>query len=163
MSPELAVLLEKIGGMPMYFGLDFSDINASSSDGDNALHIVAGWGDVAGAKLLIDAGIEIDKRGDRGYTPLHQACITGDPETVRLLADNGADLYALTEGDTPFMLARAFKHDHICDLLKPYLENVGRDDPNIWTRVRIAHLKQEVERLEGTLAQESDPAIPPAV
>ena len=40
---------------------------------------------------------------------------------MKLLVDQGADLFALSEGDAPFAAARRAGHDHICDLLGPYL------------------------------------------
>ena len=57
---------------------DFSDVNATSNDGDNALHCVVRWGDLGAANALIDAGIDINKTGDLGYTPLHVACMKGN-------------------------------------------------------------------------------------
>lgn len=53
--------------------IDFSDVNATSSDGDNALHCVVRWGDLAVAMALINDGIDINKAGDLGDTPLHGA------------------------------------------------------------------------------------------
>src|SRR5882672_4452769 len=64
---------------------DFSDVNACSSDGDNGLHCVVMWGDLSAAKALIDAGIDVNKAGDLGYTPLHLACMKGNVELVTLL------------------------------------------------------------------------------
>src|SRR5580700_11780427 len=77
---------------------DFSDVNATSSDGDNALHCVVRWGELAAAKALIDAGIDVNKAGDLGYTPLHVACMQGNVEMVKLLIDKGANMFALSEG-----------------------------------------------------------------
>jgi ankyrin repeat protein len=48
-------------------------VNATSSDGDNALYCVVRWGDLAAAKALIGAVVDINKAGDLGYTPLHVA------------------------------------------------------------------------------------------
>jgi ankyrin repeat protein len=55
------------------------------------MHCVVRWGDLAAAKALIDAGIDINKAGDLGYTPLHVACMKGNAETAKLLVDRGAD------------------------------------------------------------------------
>ena len=51
---------------PRLANTDFSDVNATSSDGDNAPHCVVRRGDVGAAKALIDAGIDINKAGDLG-------------------------------------------------------------------------------------------------
>jgi ankyrin repeat protein len=96
--------------------VDFSDINACSLDGDNALHCIVRWGDLDAAQTLINAGVDINKAGDLGYTPLHVACMKGNIEMVKLLIDSGADLFAMNEGDIPFTSARLAEHDAICDL-----------------------------------------------
>ena len=158
MSPEVIKLLEEIGTQPLYYGVNFDDINATNSDGDNALHCVAIQGDVAAAVMLIDAGIEIDKRGDFGHTPLHEACSAGHADMVRLLLEKGADMYAQTEGATPFMIARECGQDHICDLLKPHMEQAQLSDPDSWIKVRIAHLRREIARLENSLVDK--PEVP---
>lgn len=54
------------------------------------------------AKILIDAGIDINKAGDLGYTPPHVACIKGNAEMVKLLIERAADIFSLSEGDAPF-------------------------------------------------------------
>jgi len=76
-------------------------VNACSSEGDNGLHYVVRWSDLSAAEALIDAGIDVNKAGDLGYTPLHVACMQGNLEMVKPLIDQGADIFALSEGDAP--------------------------------------------------------------
>lgn len=45
----------------------------SPVSGETPLHIVAIWGDVDSARVLLDAGAEIDVRGEEDCTPLHEA------------------------------------------------------------------------------------------
>ncbi len=130
---------------------DFSDVNASSSDGDNGLHGVVRWGDLSAAKALIDAGIDVNKAGDLGFTPLHVACMRGDADMVKLLIDQGADIFALSEGDAPFATARFGGHDHICASLAPLMKQAQSLDPKIWARARIAQLRREIANLEEKL------------
>jgi ankyrin repeat protein len=130
---------------------DFSDVNAFSSEGDNGLHCVVRWGDLSAAKALIDAGIDISKAGDLGYTPLHVACMKGNLEMVKLLIDHGADIFALSEGDAPFATARLGGHDHVCDFLAPLIKQAQSLDPKIWVRARIAQLRREIVYLEEKL------------
>lgn len=132
---------------------DFSDVNACSSDGDNGLHCVVRWGDLSAAKALIDAGIDLNKAGDLGYTPLHVACMQGNVEMVKLLIDKGANMFALSEGDVPFATARLAGHDQICDMLAPLMEQAQSRDPKIWVRARIAQLRREIAYLEEKLAR----------
>ena len=127
------------------------DVNAVNADGDNALHWAVGCNDLEAARLLIDCGIDVNQRGDLGRTPLHEACSLGHKDMIRLLVEHGADLYAQTEGDTPFGLARLTGHDDVCDLLRPLIREAQTRDPQVWVRVRIAHLQRELRRLEALL------------
>src|SRR5215472_16119917 len=106
MSSRLEEIFARLHATADFTDTDFSDVNATSSDGDNALHCVVGWGDLVAAKVLIDAGTDVNKAGDLGYTPLHVACMQGNAEMVKLLIDSGADLFALSEGDAPFTTVR---------------------------------------------------------
>jgi ankyrin repeat protein len=132
---------------------DFSDVNACNSDGDNGLHCVVRWGDLTAAKALIDAGIDVNKAGDLGYTPLHVACMQGNAEMVKLLIEKGADLFALSEGDAPFATARLAGHDQICNLLDPLMKQAQSLDPKTWVRARIVQLRREIAYLEAQLAR----------
>jgi len=133
---------------------DFSDVNVCATDGDNALHWVVRSRDRSGAKALIDAGIDLNKAGDL-VTPLHIACMQGDLEMVSLLIENGANLFAMNEGYTPFTSARLAGHDHVCDLLGPLMKQVQSQDPHIWVRGRIAQLQREIAELETRIKTES--------
>jgi ankyrin repeat protein len=133
--------------------VDFSDINACSMTGDNALHCIVRWGDLDAAQTLINAGVDVNKAGDLGYTPLHVACMKGNIELVKLLIDSGADLFAMNEGDIPFTSARLAGHDAVCDFMAPLMAEAQSKEPKIWVRARIAQLKREVARLEAELSR----------
>lgn len=151
MIGELEHIFEKLRGTADFTNADFSDVNACSTDGDNALHCVARWGDVSAVKALIEAGINVNKAGDLGYTPLHVACMGGNIAMVRLLVKSGADLFAFSEGETPFSAARLAGHDDVCDVLAPLMAQVQSQDPKIWVRARIAQLRREISDLEKKL------------
>src|SRR6266568_889899 len=68
----------------------------SPLSGETPLHIVAIWGDVDSARVLLDAGAEIDAKGEEECTPLHEAIIQGHVETARFLVLRGADSAMLT-------------------------------------------------------------------
>src|ERR1700733_3908882 len=144
MDNQLEGIFARLHEAADFADTDFSDVNATSSDGDNALHCVLRWGDLAAAKALIDAGIDVNKAGDLGYTPLHVTCVQGNAEMVKLLIDGGADLFALSEGDAPFTTARRGGHDDICELLTPLMEEAQNREPNVWVRARIAQLRREI-------------------
>lgn len=148
MDSQLEAIFTRLHGTVEFADTDFADVNATSITGDNALHCVLRWGDLAAAKALIEAGIDVNKAGDLGYTPLHIACMCGNVEMVKLLIDRGADMFALSEGDAPFTTARLGGHDQICKFLAPLMEEAQRGDPKVWVRARIAQLQREVALLE---------------
>ncbi len=69
MDNQLEDIFARLRQTSDFQGVDFSDINATARDGDNALHCVMRWGDLFAAKVLLDAGIDINKAGDLGYIP----------------------------------------------------------------------------------------------
>jgi ankyrin repeat protein len=151
MNEQLQAIFARLRTTADFAETKFSDVNATSSDGDNALHCVVRWGDLGAAKALIDAGIDINKAGDLGYTPLHVACMKGNAEMVKLLIGRGADMFALSEGDAPFATARFGGHDNICDMLAPLMQEAQKRDPKAWVRARIAQLRREISSLEKKL------------
>jgi len=151
MDSQLEAILARLRETADFAETDFSDVNATCSDGDNALHFVVRWGDLSAAKALIDAGIDINKAGDLGYTPLHVACMQGSAEMVTFLIERGADMFALSEGHAPFTTARLSGHDAICELLAPLMQQAQAHDRKIWVRARIAQLRREIALLEKQL------------
>jgi ankyrin repeat protein len=115
--PKLQALIDKIRSLPEFETVDFQDINSTNHEGENALHVAVRWNDTEAVQLLIKEGININQPGDLGHTPLHEACSSGNMEIVKILVEAGVDLFALTEGNPPFTLARFGKHDEICDYL----------------------------------------------
>jgi ankyrin repeat protein len=151
LSPEVVAIFERIREDSCLFMTVFDDVNATNLDGDNALHWAARANDLAAARILIGAGIEINQRGDLGHTPLHEACASASAEMILLLIENGADLYARAEGDIPFTVARLHGRDDICALLRPLMDKSHQADPQVYVRSQIKHLQREIERLEKLL------------
>jgi ankyrin repeat protein len=156
MNDRVRSILAKLRDSPEFAEqADFSDVNVCAIDGDNALHWVVRWGDRSDAKALIDAGINVNQAGDLGYTPLHVACMLGDLDMVMLLIENGANLFAMSEGDTPFASARISGHDNVCDSLAPLMKQAQSQDPKIWVRARIAQLQREIAELDKKIKTKS--------
>ena len=91
------------------------DVNALSPAGESGLMLAALRGDVALSKKLIERGAAINKTG---WSPLHYAASGKNPEEVKLLNDQGADMEARSpNGSTPLMMAAGYAPEEIVDLL----------------------------------------------
>lgn len=82
---------------------------AKDSYGYSALQVAAGCKNAETSVIedLIQKGADVRHKSDKdGYTSLHDACMSGTPDVVKLLIDKGADVNAADKkGTTPLMLA----------------------------------------------------------
>jgi len=86
---------------------------------------------------LLDSGADIDRRNERGRTPLTAAAAYGQRDIARLLLDRGADINCeLATGASPLAIAAMEGHSEIVALLLDQGANVDADA----TRKRMAHL-----------------------
>lgn len=99
-------------------------VHSKASDGDTPLHLAALWGDRNAAKILLEAGVNIDARGDMSCTPLYYSVMGGHAQVAEFLLQNGADPDAESElGFSPRSLA-ARKGDK--DMLALFRRHRGR-------------------------------------
>jgi ankyrin repeat protein len=147
MRPELVALFDRLKETAMFDRVLFDDVNATNADGENALHWAARSNDLEAARLLIEAGINIEQRGDLARTPLHEAAASGHRDVVLLLIEGGANVYALTDGDTPLALARSRRRTEVCELLEPVMMKKPAH-PHSWAKMKIDLLEREIARLE---------------
>jgi len=63
-------------------------------DGDTCLHIAALRGNLRVVELLLKAGLDINRQGDMGYTPLHYA---KTQPVINYLIENGASTSIINE------------------------------------------------------------------
>ena len=121
MNPDLKDVLDKLrhAELPTFMDVEITGPHTKGlSFGDTPLHIIAIWGDVDSAKVLIREGAEVDARGEDGFTPLHSAVEQDKIEVARLLLDSNANPYLRTsDGTDAFELARILGHDEILKLL----------------------------------------------
>jgi uncharacterized protein len=96
MNPNLEKVLAKIRAAQLteFVGMDakLKDPNEKGLFGTTPLHIVAIWGDIEAARVLLDAGAEIDVPAEEDCTALHEAINQGHFEMVEFLVSRGADL-----------------------------------------------------------------------
>ncbi|MBV8116203.1 MAG: ankyrin repeat domain-containing protein, partial [Silvibacterium sp.] len=86
---------------------------------NQALHACIALGNsVDVARLLIEAGANVNATAAGGYTPLHIAASNGNRDMVLLLLESGADRTACCDQDkTPADYARERSHAEVLALL----------------------------------------------
>ncbi len=83
-----------------------SDLDATDSDGNNALHVAARGADIATMKKLISAGANVNALNHEKETALYLVVTTGIAEGVDILLESGADpSIATRSGATPLEAA----------------------------------------------------------
>src|SRR5690606_21197876 len=118
-------------GMACHFGneeivryllLKGADPNQASDNGYhvNPLYTAISSNFESIAKLLVEAGAEINIVQAGNLTPLHAAAANGNIEMLILLLENGANVAAKDDdGQTPANLAEAKGHHEIAKILRP--------------------------------------------
>lgn len=84
-------------------------VDVSTLDQFTQALVYARSGDVANLEAIIAGNNDIVfERGRNGMSLLHYAAISSQPETVKLLLDKGADIYAVSDDDmTPLEAAES--------------------------------------------------------
>ena len=79
--------------------LEASDVTATSVglDGDTPLHVALWQGNMDVVSLLIEAGADVDAKGDLSQTPLHVALSQRNLEGVKTLLSAGAKTELVSE------------------------------------------------------------------
>ncbi len=84
-----------------------------------ALHAALAGPQPGIARLLVDAGADVNARQQAGIAPLHETAQNGDLELTQLLLDHGADPSAVDDkGKTPAATAREHGHEAVAALLE---------------------------------------------
>ena len=106
--------------LPAFEGMVLDGPNVRGrSFGDTPLHIIAIWGDLEAARVLIEAGAEIDARGEHQFTPLHEAVSQGKAEVADLLLKHGANPKLVSDMGDAFALADYEQFPTLRGILKP--------------------------------------------
>jgi ankyrin repeat protein len=90
MSYELNDVLKRCSDTASWFGVELHGVNSVNFMDDTPLHTVCTWGELESAKILIDAGADVNAKGDNGAPPLFNAVIGGNPKVIELLIKSGA-------------------------------------------------------------------------
>jgi uncharacterized protein len=93
-------------------------INLCDHKGNSLLMLASYNGNLETTQLLIQMGAEVDKKNDRGQTPLAGVCFKGYLEIVKVLVKAGANIYENNGmGMTPIMFASMFGNSEIVKYL----------------------------------------------
>jgi ankyrin repeat protein len=96
-------------------------VHSRASDGDTPLHIAALWGDRHAARILLDAGADVNAKGDMSCTPLYFAVMNSHVQVAEVLLERGADPDAKSELDFSARTLASEKGDRdMMALLKRY-------------------------------------------
>ncbi|MCH7726633.1 MAG: ankyrin repeat domain-containing protein [Planctomycetes bacterium] len=125
--------------------------------GDQPLHLAAWQGRKKIAEYLLDAGADINSRGESGRTPLHYAFEGPSQAIIKLLIERGADLNARMDvGCTALYLAASVGDEKITRLL---LKAGAEKDLN--SRIHIDGADEVIKSLQANPAL-LDNAVRPA-
>ena len=92
------------------------------------IHQAAGEGNIEAVKQHLDAGVDVNAKNDRGWTPLHWVASGGHKEIVELLITKGADVNVQgVAGGTPLDNAILRKHPETADLLRKHGGKTGEE------------------------------------
>lgn len=115
---SLIELLQDYQGLPEYCGLDIKNVDQRSLFGDFPLNIAASRGSISELQLLARNGALVNRPGEHGYTPLHNATEQGHLHAVIWLLSNGAERLIKNDfGETPLDLAKLLKEAEIHKVL----------------------------------------------
>jgi ankyrin repeat protein len=96
-------------------------LNSTESTGDTPIHIMCHRDDITAVKLLVEAGAQINYKGDMEYTPLHIASRRASYELVEYLLNQGASVEASNGfGHTALDIAKERGDDNIVKLLTKF-------------------------------------------
>jgi hypothetical protein len=84
---EFLTYLEKEAG---WEGLGHLSISSRSTAGDTPLHVAIWARDDEAARALLEAGADVNAKGEEGYTPLHVAVAQHNVAVARDLVARGA-------------------------------------------------------------------------
>ncbi|PAW76307.1 MAG: hypothetical protein B9S32_15785 [Verrucomicrobia bacterium Tous-C9LFEB] len=129
MYTDLTSVLDEIkrADLPGFDGVPLHPNAQSTPFGETPLHVVAIWGHADAIRILLDAGADIDARGEFDFTPLHEAIGQGHWDAVRLLISRGASLTIKNEwGDDAAALASRGENEEIVKLIQLKLAESGK-------------------------------------
>jgi uncharacterized protein len=107
MTQDLKAMLDV--GMP---------VNLCDHKGNSLIMLSSYNGNVETTQMLVNMNAQVDKKNDRGQTPLAGVCFKGYLDIVKILVHGGANIYENNGmGTTPIMYASMFGNYEIVKYL----------------------------------------------
>lgn len=97
----LEQLYKQIEDVAYFSDIKVTDPNTLGLLSNRPLHVTAVWGDCEAIKMLVEAGAEINQKGERGFTPLMEAVSQGHYDAVKLLVKLGSEPIRNDDGKLP--------------------------------------------------------------
>lgn len=113
--------------------------------GDTALHMAVTSGNSNMVAVLLDAGADVNARGDSKVTPLHAAAFSGNAQIAEALLKAHADVNAVgyRHNDTPLHIAALRGHASVVKLLLAHGADASTEDMLHKTPLQLAQENQK--------------------
>uniref|UniRef100_A0A914IEY1 Ankyrin n=1 Tax=Globodera rostochiensis TaxID=31243 RepID=A0A914IEY1_GLORO len=129
------------------------DINASNSNGLNALHLASKEGHNEVVRELLRRGASVDASTKKGNTALHIAALAGQDIVVTILVEHGANVNAQSvNGFTPLYMAAQENHEVVVRYLLTHGSNQALATEDGFTPLAVA-LQQGHDRIVALLLE----------
>lgn len=114
-------------------------------------------GDRSDIELFLKAGMDVNVRGEKGYTPLMWASASHDTEIVVFFIEKGADVDAENEdGYTSLMFAASNGNTQMVELLIERGADINARNQKGETALMLATLNDRIEVVQALLEEGAD-------
>jgi ankyrin repeat protein len=141
-------------------------VDTPNGDGDSALHLVALYGYIECARVLLDQGARAGAADEGGAVPLHDAAAGGFRELVALLLDAAPECLDVgdQDGDTPLHNAARGGHAEVVQLLLDRGADQGAVNADLRTPLALAMPGSEAAQVlqQAAAGQADRGGTPPA-